>query len=605
MATYSTDLTTLTTAESGTWTEFASPYNGGGSPGASGENFIQGTDCYAQNSGKANGLEISIVFDAGSNQTFGTDDVLFAWCFYAIGTNLETYANNGWRFGIGSSTSAWDWFVIGGSDYGRYPYGGWVNVAIDPTATQTGVIGGGNGGNFRYFGNVPYTINEVTKGDPTALDCMRIGRGEISVTGSGGTFAQMASYNDWNSTATPPGTSSTVKDSGYHRLGLFQEQAGTYIWKGLMSMGLSATSVTFTDSNETIIVDDCPHTYADFNKIEINNTSSTVNWTSITFISTGTLAPGNFEVVDATATVNLTTCNFNNLGTFVLGSGTTANSCSWNGCGQITSNGADLTGSSINAYNGTANTSSLVYNTAADPIGELDNMKFTMGTTSTHAIEFGTSSPLSMSLVGITVSGYNTTTNNQNDSTFHIKRTVGTVTISVSGGTAASNLTYRSDGATVVIQESVTFSLTNVVSGTEFHAHAKYVTDTPAGAYNGTGDSVIQVTAAISTSLPTSGNCRLWNGSYYEVYAYTGVSGQQLTGVTPTLSQDFSGVAALIEDFIAPTNITTDPWSTSVAGGINFVALLANASGATKYQPIQFEDNTGSGFARRIEQIED
>lgn len=95
MATYSTDLTALTTAESGTWTEFNSPYNGGGSSAASGENFIQGTDCYAQNSGKANGLEISIVFDYGSGYTFSADYAVFAWLFYAVGTNLETYANNG------------------------------------------------------------------------------------------------------------------------------------------------------------------------------------------------------------------------------------------------------------------------------------------------------------------------------------------------------------------------------------------------------------------------------------------------------------------------------------------------------------------------------
>ena len=110
MATYSTDLITANTMESATFTEFASPYSGGGNPGASGENFIQGTDCYAQNTGKAVGLEISCVYQATFPLSVPFNDVIFAWLFYFAGTNLETYANSGWRFGIGASTSNWDWW---------------------------------------------------------------------------------------------------------------------------------------------------------------------------------------------------------------------------------------------------------------------------------------------------------------------------------------------------------------------------------------------------------------------------------------------------------------------------------------------------------------
>ena len=69
MATYSTDLTTLTTAEAGTWVDFDAPYNVG-NPALSEENFIQGTDCFSRNTGKAVGLEISVVYDHGSGVTF-------------------------------------------------------------------------------------------------------------------------------------------------------------------------------------------------------------------------------------------------------------------------------------------------------------------------------------------------------------------------------------------------------------------------------------------------------------------------------------------------------------------------------------------------------
>ena len=424
MATYSTDLTTLTTADSGgTWTEFASPYNGGGAPGQSGENFIQGTDCVAQNSGKAVGLEISVVFDYGSGYTYSANEVVFAWLFYAIGTNLETYTNNGWRFAIGSSTSAWDWFIIGGSDYGRNPYGGWTNVAVDPTATETGTIGGGNGGTYRYYGNGPYTLNEVSKGDPTAVDAIRAGRGLLSVTGTGSSFAELASYNDYNGGGTPPGTSSTSVDAGYHRLGLFQETSGTYLWKGLLSLGTAGSSVTFSDSNATIIIDDCPHTYPAFNKIEINNASSSVSLTNISVISTATTANGigNFEMVD-NATTSMDGCLFVDMGTFVFQSNATIAGTSFVGCGQITAGGGDFTSSKVLSSAVTTSGYAMVWDETTDPDGELDNMTYSKGTNSHHAIYFGSSIPSSITLRGIDFSGFNAS-NNLPDSTLYFADT--------------------------------------------------------------------------------------------------------------------------------------------------------------------------------------
>lgn len=441
MATYSTDLTTLTTAETGTWVDFAAPYDSG-NPGASGEQFIQGTDCYSVNTGKNNGLEISLVFDYGSGYTFATDEVIFAWFFYFAGTNLETYTNSGWRFGIGSSTSAWDWFRIGGSDYGSHKYGGWFNFAVDPTATESGTIGGGNGGTYRYFGSVPYTINEVTKGDPAAVDAIRAGRGEISITGSGGSFSELAEYNDYNAGGTPPGTSSTSVDSGRHVLGLFQQAGGSYLWKGLMSLGTSATSITFSDSNETIIIDDSPHTYAAFNKIEINHASSSVTLNSVSIISTATTANGigYFEMVD-NATVNKNGCLFLNMGTFIYDSNASMDTCSYVSCGQITHGGADFESCSFSGYEGTAGTAYMTYAEAADPNGELDNCSFTKGTATTHAIEFdATNTPTTITLTGIDFSGYNAT-NGNNDSALYFPSTSKSYTVNLVG--CSGDISYR------------------------------------------------------------------------------------------------------------------------------------------------------------------
>lgn len=509
MATYSTDLTTLTTAESGTWTEFASPYNGGGSPGASGENFIQGTDCYAQNSGKANGLEISIVFDYGSGYSYATDEVVFAWLFYAVGTNLETYANNGWRFGIGSSVSAWDWFRIGGSDYGRNPYGGWINVAVDPTATQTGTIGGGNGGTYRYYGNVPYTINEITKGDPTAVDAIRAGRGLLSMTGSGGSLAELASYNDYNAGGTPPGTSSTSVDSGRHRLGLFQViTGGVILWKGQLSLGTSGASITLSDSNETIIVDDCPHTYADFNIIEIHNASSTVTLTNITITSTATTANGlgYFEMID-NATVTLTGCAFNTLGTFIFLSNATITGCAFNSCGQITAGGADFDGCSI-----VDNTASSAV-TCATPAEAALITGCTFESDGTgHAIEI-TGTAANITLTGNIFTGYDTADpGTAANKAIYVNIASGTMTITISGGSGVTeDYHVRSAGATVTVNSDTTVTFTGLKDNSEIRIYKVSDDSVVAGIEDATDGTADNRTFAWSAPAATEVYYRIHN----------------------------------------------------------------------------------------------
>lgn len=465
MATYSTDLTTLNTMESATFTEFASPYNGGGSPSASGEQFIQGTDCYAQNTGKASGLAISCVYNHGSDisGSLATGDVVFAWFFYFAGTNLELYANSGWRFGIGTSTSAWSWYNVGGSDYGSHKYGGWRNFAVDPTATPTGTIGGGNGGAYQYFGNVPYTLNEVTKGDPVAVDAIRYGRGEISITGTGGSFSELGSYNDYNAGGTPPGTSSTSVDSGRHVLGLFQPAGGSYLWKGLLALGLTGTSVTFSDSNETIIIDDCPHTYASFNKVEVRNASSSVTLNNITFISTATTANGlgDFEVVD-NATVNLTGCSFNDMGVFTFQSNSTLLSTNFNSCGLVTAGSATITGCNFN--NSTSSASLLA---GTNDMTNITENEFTSDG-SNHAIEInsvGTGSLFWDNIVTNYVTGTSgnnvTTTSTGNEAIYLNFSSAATYTINVQSGATVPSVRKGASftGAVNVVAGAVTIEI--------------------------------------------------------------------------------------------------------------------------------------------------
>jgi hypothetical protein len=440
MATYSTDLTTATNAESGTWTEFGSA-NSGGTPAADGENFIQGTDCRSQTTGTKSGTANpkSVVYNHGSNLATGwtSGDAFFIWTFYAVGANLYDFDQttySGYEVGIGADITNVDRYFVGGADWGRNPYGGWANFAIDPQATASTTYGSGGAG-YQYIGGIAYTINAISKGTPHAVDAIRYGRGEISVTGTGGSFLELSQYNDYNAGGTPPGTSSTSVDSGRHRLGLFQASAGTYLWKGLMSLGLTGTSVTFSDSNETIIIDDCPHTYADFNKIEVNNASSSVTLNNITIISTATTANGigYFEMID-NATVTLNGCSFNQMGNFTFLSNGDLNNCTFNSCGVVTQGGADIDGCTFNTCStlvSTGATASLIgVNSPNTFVGD--------GTTSPgHAINYGTVTGGTDAANPFTINWYNELDNGANQSTWEgSTQTATTSTLGTSGASA-------------------------------------------------------------------------------------------------------------------------------------------------------------------------
>jgi hypothetical protein len=91
-------------------------------------------------------------------------------------------------------------------------------------------------------------------------------------------------------------------------------------------------------------------------------------------------------------------------------------------------------------------------------------MDFSQGANAHHAIEFGITSPLTMTLKNIDFTGFSAS-NNVNNSTFHVKRTSGTVTINIVDCTGVFG--YRTDGATVVIAQSYSLTLTNVPSGVQ------------------------------------------------------------------------------------------------------------------------------------------
>lgn len=130
-----------------------------------------------------------------------------------------------------------------------------------------------------------------------------------------------------------------------------------------------------------------------------------------------------------------------------------------NGQAFTVSGNADLTGSQFLTAGVGADGSALIWTGNFDPDGNLDGCTFSKGTAAHHAIEFGTATPLTMTLRNIDFTGFNATTG-QNDSTLFVRRTSGTVTINLIGCTGS--IGYKSSGATVNLVVSPVTTSVNV-----------------------------------------------------------------------------------------------------------------------------------------------
>jgi hypothetical protein len=372
----------------------------------------------------------TLLTDYGSGFSMPTDGAFLVWVNFSSPQALATYASGGIRLLTGDTDGDFYAWSVGGSDYGRYPYGGWQNFAANPTVSVDYTAGSPTG-TWQIFGAAINVLTGISKGEVFQVDAIRAGRCssifEYGDLGNGYcTFAGFAAQNDNSS----------------YRWGLIQAIAGGYLYKGKMTLGTGSNAVDFRDSNVSILIDDTPKVTANFNTIEVNNSSSRVDWTNVKFTALGTVSPGRL-VCNTNADLNWDSCQFTGMGAFTFGgTSSTSTNTIWNGCGLVTAAGATLNGSQILGSTVAANASALNWNTATDPDGYLNNMTFTKGTNAHHAIEFGTSAPLTMTLRGMTNSGFNAS-DAQNDSTFYFadRGSDVTWTVNIVGGTG--NFSYK------------------------------------------------------------------------------------------------------------------------------------------------------------------
>lgn len=425
-ASYATDLTVFKDFEAATTLGEMVGYVTTGAPALDTDYPIQGSQ-HASASMTKTGLG-SIVADFGSNVSWTSGHVFLMWGVFTAPAAVDTFANGGLRFLLGTDiTTNFKGWKVGGNDFGRYPYGGWQNFAVDPETTAD--YSGGTLAGYRWAGIGVNSIAAIGKGVPVGLDCIRYGRGQIStIDGDGtgyGTFSGMAAAND-GSTA---------------RWGLFQDLEGSYLWKGLMSLGVTATAVDFRDSNAAIAVDNTQKVTSGFNKIEVNHASSRVDWTNVNITSLGTVARGNFECI-ANADVNKDTCVFTDMGTFIYQSNSTILSCTFRRTDKITTGGAVMTGCTIDDNRATT---AVLASSPADA-ALVSGCTFISNGTG-HGLEI-TGTAANMTLTDNTWTGYAGSDGSTGNEAIYVNIASGSMNLTISGGTIPS---IRTAGATVTV----------------------------------------------------------------------------------------------------------------------------------------------------------
>lgn len=268
-----------------------------------------------------------------------------------------------------------------------------------------------------------------------------------------------------------------------------------------VTVDMSSTFINVLDLN-TVSFSNLLNTVSFPTDTVTNTLSHTVN--SCTFNNCGTVTPG--------------TVDFDNNN--ILNSNATTNALS-------ISNDISALNTTITGYEGTAGTGALLWNSTADPDGNIDGSEFTKGTAATHAIEFGTNTPTTIGLTNLTFSGYNTTSGltTSNDAVLYFPDTGADVTWTVNASNITGIISYRKarTGDTVNIVNTVAVTFTGLPDNTEVRVFAANTITELAGVENASDGTVGNRSFTYSLSAGTLTDVRIVNKLFevFELYDFT------------------------------------------------------------------------------------
>lgn len=455
-ASYTTDLATHTDCSATTGFAEATGFTAGSGSGEVDTDLaIYGTSCISEaqrKSGKG-----SLIY-TGTARTLPTNGVFLIWFKFFAPNALLTKTNGGMQVFIGNSSSVFNQYYINGSD--TYPYGGWVNYVADPTVTATTSTGNPSAP-WEATGIGVDLSTGISKGNSFTIDHIRWGRGEAIITDGDlangyANFDALAVVNDNPTTG---------------RWGLFQDVGGSYLWKGLMTLGESGTPVDFRDSNIVISIDNTEFVAPAFNRIEVNDATSNIEWISVNISSLGTVSKGEFEAI-ADATILHQACTFTDMSTFIYQSNSDIDLTTFRRCGQVTQGSAVFTD---NLFDESIATVALVANSLNNVTGNTFNSDGTG-----HAVNLGNITTTQALTWDNFESGYVTgttgspvTTGTSGNETLLCNVSTGEVlTINVADGASVPSVKNDGSGTVNVVAGQYDF----IISGLEINTEVTILT---------------------------------------------------------------------------------------------------------------------------------
>jgi len=532
-ATYTSDLSDISLFES---TTNVSAY-GGGAAGLTAETEFAMEGTNAVDKQVTSSAEKGFMYDAGTDFTIGADDHFYIWMYSSVFGINDTYQNRGIHVSIGDSTSAFVKFHVDGIN--TLPFGGgkpyavrFVNTSstnqrtlVSTPGTTPQTIGGGL--------NVTGNSKDVNLG----IDGARIGWGYTITNGTG---------------ADPEADFAGIEsDDSSTSEGVLQLANGGYNLTGKLKIGSTATECEFKDANTNIYILSSFHHLSDFAEILIENASSIVTLTNVSFISIPDPFPadgsvttnrGRLEVVTDTATLTFKNVSFIGTNDTVLGSGSTLDSCNWISTGRIDLNEADISGSNIITSTVAADEGAIFDDrttTAATSISELDNCTISQGTNAHHAIRFGANVNDEITLTGIEFTGFSSSPD-VNGSTLRFDATSGSMNVNLVNCTVDGNPATDANvgvddaaGITVTLVVSPKTTKVNVVSssGADIQDARVFLETSDNG-----GGSGLAYQAATSTLTQTGGTATLTSSTAHGLKTndYVVVRGANVEGYNKT-----------------------------------------------------------------------
>jgi hypothetical protein len=496
----------------------------------------------------------------------------FMWGVFLPAGAVASYANGGLRMIVGSDASNHRQWIVGGNDFGSYPYGGWQNFVVDPETDGDYTDEGTYTSDYGVVGMGTNVLAAISKGNPFGIDAIRYGRGEIrAVAGSVGDgyadFDGMAAKNDLNA----------------NMWGLFQRIPGGYLFKGKMVLGYGAL-VDFKAANVSIVIDDTRKVLASFNRIEITTAGSTISWTNVSFTSLGTVAKGELEMMDNATHVDVGGV-FTDMSTFIYQSNADITGRTYRRCGQVTQGGGDFTGC---IFDESVAAVALV----ADDIDLVTGCTFNSDGAG-HAVNLGTIAVTDSVSWNNYESGYAAQGGTAANRTILVNVASGqTLTINVAAGGASTPTYYNTGSGDVsVVAGSVTVQVTvTTTGGVPIEDALVYVQ-----AKDGTGpfpfeDVVTSITNSGTTATVAHTAHGMATGDYVHIYGGTLAANRGVFLITVNGVDEYE-YTMLSTPGSSPTGTITS----------TFVALygLTNSSGIKSVGRVYTSDQPITGWARK------